>query len=365
MATIGGSLRRAVPPRLMRGLEETLGRAGVRRVAGVDEAGRGCLAGPVVAAAVVPDPAPSDSRRRRPQAALTAPERERLAGRSAASALAFAVAAVPRGGHRPHQHPRGDAPRRCASALGAARRSVPTCVVTDAVPLAGLGAPLPRRWSRATPVSYAVACASILAKVERDRLLTRARPRLPAVRLRAPQGLRRCPSTSRRSPRYGPSPVHRLTFAPVVPRRGGRPPDGAQPRAGRRRSAEKLVARGKIDAAIKEYRKLLAENAERHQHAQPGRRSLRPDRAHRRGGRASSLQIAERYTDDGFFVKAIAIYKKIIKLDPTRLRGLREARRALPQAGADQRGAHAVPGARRLLPEARRPARRRDRARAR
>jgi len=83
-------------------------------------------------------------------------------------------------------------------------------------------------------------------------------------------------------------------------------------------SAEKLVSKGKIDAAIKEYRKLVADN--------PNDAST----LNRLGDLYARLdkiddavrlfsQIADRYTEDGFFVKAIAIYKKIIKLDPTRL----------------------------------------------
>ena len=76
--------------RLMRGLEEWLAGCGYCRVAGVDEAGRGSLAGPVVAAAVIADPHCSvpgvdDSK------CLTAPERERLAGAIRATAVASAV----------------------------------------------------------------------------------------------------------------------------------------------------------------------------------------------------------------------------------------------------------------------------------
>ena len=83
-------------------------------------------------------------------------------------------------------------------------------------------------------------------------------------------------------------------------------------------SAEKLVSRGKIEAAIKEYRKLLAENPnDASTLNRLGDLYARIDRI----DEAVKLfsQIADRYTDDGFFVKAIAIYKKIIKLDPTRL----------------------------------------------
>jgi len=83
-------------------------------------------------------------------------------------------------------------------------------------------------------------------------------------------------------------------------------------------SAEKLVAKGKIESAIKEYRKLLSDN--------PNDAST----LNRLGDLFARIdkiddavrlfsQIADRYTEDGFFVKAIAIYKKIIKLDPTRL----------------------------------------------
>ncbi len=83
-------------------------------------------------------------------------------------------------------------------------------------------------------------------------------------------------------------------------------------------SAEKLVARGKIEAAIKEYRKLLAENPnDASTLNRLGDLYARIDRIDEAVRLFS--QIADRYTDDGFFVKAIAIYKKIIKLDPTRL----------------------------------------------
>lgn len=84
------------------------------------------------------------------------------------------------------------------------------------------------------------------------------------------------------------------------------------------RNAEKYVSRGKIEAAIKEYRKLLQ--------AQPNDISTlnRVGDLYARINRNSEAielfhQIAEQYADDGFLVKAIAIYKKIIKLDPTLL----------------------------------------------
>ncbi len=91
----GGAVLRAVAVeacrlRLLTALEERLRMAGYRRVAGVDEAGRGCLAGPVVAAAVVPHPerllpGVDDSKQ------LPADRRRRLARAIRETALAWAV----------------------------------------------------------------------------------------------------------------------------------------------------------------------------------------------------------------------------------------------------------------------------------
>jgi len=83
-------------------------------------------------------------------------------------------------------------------------------------------------------------------------------------------------------------------------------------------AAEKYVARGKIDSAIKEYRKLIAESPNDAMTLNRlGDLYVRIERIE--DAVKLFLQIAQRYTEDGFFVKAIAIFKKIIKLDPTRL----------------------------------------------
>ncbi|HEX6202315.1 MAG TPA: tetratricopeptide repeat protein, partial [Thermoanaerobaculia bacterium] len=84
------------------------------------------------------------------------------------------------------------------------------------------------------------------------------------------------------------------------------------------RNAEKLASRGRIDAAIREYRKVLAEAPD--DVATLNRVGDLYARADRNDDAIKLYtQIAESYTEEGFFVKAIAIYKKIIKLDPTRL----------------------------------------------
>ncbi len=83
-------------------------------------------------------------------------------------------------------------------------------------------------------------------------------------------------------------------------------------------SAEKLVAKGKIEPAIKEYERLLDDNPNDvntlNRIGDLWVRINRTDEAVKTFGR-----IADHYSKDGFFLKAIAIYKKINKLDPSKL----------------------------------------------
>lgn len=83
-------------------------------------------------------------------------------------------------------------------------------------------------------------------------------------------------------------------------------------------SAEKLVAKGKIEAAIKEYERLLDDNPNDvntlNRIGDLWVRINRTDEACKVFGK-----IADHYGKDGFFLKAIAIYKKINKLDPSKL----------------------------------------------
>ncbi len=80
--------------------------------------------------------------------------------------------------------------------------------------------------------------------------------------------------------------------------------------------ADKLVAAGKLDAAVDAYRKLVADNPRDLGTLNKigdiyARLNKRPDAI------ATYTRIAEIYAEDGFFLKAIAIYKKITKLDPS------------------------------------------------
>ena len=199
--------------RLMRRLEDWLAGCGYCRVAGVDEAGRGSLAGPVVAAAVLVNPhcavpGVDDSK------VLTAAERERLAAAIRATALASAVVAVP--ADVIDRINILEATRRAMSQAVAGLRPEPDCVVVDAVLLRGFKAPcIPL--VRGDAVSYGVACASILAKVERDRMMSELHGQYPEYGFAVHKGYG-VPEHLQALETYGPCPVHRLTYRPVLPR---------------------------------------------------------------------------------------------------------------------------------------------------
>lgn len=198
---------------LLRGLEERLARCGYGLIAGVDEVGRGSLAGPVVAAAVVLDgrclvPGVDDSK------CLTPPERERAATAIRSHAVAFAVAAIP-----PDVIDRVNILEATRLAMGEALsrlRPAPDCAVVDAVRLSGFRFPC-ISLVRGDCFSYVVACASILAKVERDRMMVELDREYPHYGFAAHKGYGVAEHLEALSA-YGPSPIHRLTYKPVLPR---------------------------------------------------------------------------------------------------------------------------------------------------
>lgn len=207
---------------LMRGLEELLHGCGYGRLAGVDEAGRGALAGPVVVAAVVVErgklvPGVDDSKQ------LTATERERLAAVIRRAHPVHALAAISAA-----QIDRWnvlEATRRAMRQALLELTPAPELALIDAVPLAGLPFPfLPV--IRGDQVSYAIACASILAKVERDRRMVALDRRFPQYGLAANKGYG-AERHRQALAEYGPSAVHRLTFRSVLPRLDGDRPGAA------------------------------------------------------------------------------------------------------------------------------------------
>jgi len=161
-------------------LERTIRAAHGPLVAGVDEVGRGPLAGPVVACAVVMPPdaraiaGVDDSKR------LTAPERERLAALIQRRALGVAVgAASAREIDRINiYHATVLAMRRALARLERLLGEAPHHVVVDGKPLRTLGVQHTAVVGGDGRV-HAIACASIVAKVTRDRLMTSLARRRP------------------------------------------------------------------------------------------------------------------------------------------------------------------------------------------
>jgi ribonuclease HII len=207
--------------RLLRSLEDHLEHYGFVRIAGTDEAGRGALAGPVVAAAVILGrgcllPGVDDSK------CVPRPERERLAAAIRARCIGFTVASV--GADVIDRVNILEASRLAMFQALAGLAPVPDCAVVDAVAVRGLTFPcLPM--VRGDAISYAVACASILAKVERDRLMGDLDRRYPQYGFAAHKGYG-VPEHLHALAAYGPCPEHRLTFGPVMPRRQARARQG-------------------------------------------------------------------------------------------------------------------------------------------
>ncbi len=194
-------------------IEKALLDEGFSPVAGIDEAGRGPLAGPVVAAAaILPEGFTAegldDSKK------VSAPRRERLyeAITAAGSGVVWASAAVNaatideinilRATHR-------------AMALAASALTVqPGIAIIDGRPVKGFPYPY-RAVVKGDSKSLSVAAASIIAKVERDRIMLAFAQRYPQYGFERHKGY----GTKRHLEAlraHGPCPIHRQSFAPVA-----------------------------------------------------------------------------------------------------------------------------------------------------
>jgi ribonuclease HII len=190
--------------------EKELHQQGFERIAGVDEAGRGALAGPLVAAAVVL-PEGFDEEGINDSKQLTRLARERAFAKIMASALAYSIVkAEPavidqRGLHRSNIA----LLRRATRAL----RPMPDYVLTDGFPVPRMPCPA-LGIKKGDAVTLSVAAASILAKVSRDRLMDRLHRRYPEFGFDTNRGYATAEHLDVLE-RLGPSPVHRYSFACV------------------------------------------------------------------------------------------------------------------------------------------------------
>ena len=181
-------------------------------VAGIDEVGRGCLAGPVVAAACVLDldrPWPSglnDSKK------LTAKRREEIDAELRETALCFAVGQI-----EADEIDRINilqATIRAMSAAVANLTTKPHFLLIDAVKLREVSIPQ-RSIIKGDSISASIAAASVIAKVFRDRLMHDYHQTYPQYSFHEHVGY--ATKTHRDAIRsHGPSPIHRLSFRGVL-----------------------------------------------------------------------------------------------------------------------------------------------------
>lgn len=186
-------------------------RRGYRLVAGLDEAGRGPLAGPVVAAAVIL-PRQCTLRGLNDSKRVPEHERERLYAEIVRQAIGVGI---------------GLADVREIDALNileatrlAMRRAIqalpraPDFLLTDALDLPSIRLPQ-RSIVKGDTLSISIAAASIVAKVSRDRLMWDYHRRYPQYNFRSHKGYG-TPEHLRLLAKHGPCEIHRQTFRPVL-----------------------------------------------------------------------------------------------------------------------------------------------------
>lgn len=203
-------IRPATPRPGLYAYDNAVRRAGFEHVAGLDEAGRGACAGPLVAAAVVLRPG-TRIRELDDSKALSATTRERVATRIRRLALAWSVGEVTveeidgMGLHRANLL----AFRRAWTRLS----MLPDFALCDGFAPHGLGRPELAVW-KGDNVSASIAAASVVAKVTRDQVLSRLDARHPQYGFVVHKGYA-TPAHQQALARHGPSPVHRHSFITV------------------------------------------------------------------------------------------------------------------------------------------------------
>jgi ribonuclease HII len=194
--------------------EKKLQRRGYRFVAGVDEVGRGALAGPVMAAAVVLPVGAAFPwlRSVRDSKQLSPKQRDRVFDLVQRAGIPFGLGSVP--------HATIDevgiikATRMAMAQAVDALTSRPDFLLVDALSLPEVDLPQ-KGIIRGDQLSLSIACASIMAKVSRDRHMTELDGTYPGYGLARHKGY----GTRQHLQclcRLGPCAIHRRSFAPVA-----------------------------------------------------------------------------------------------------------------------------------------------------
>lgn len=194
-------------------IESKLMAAGIHSIAGVDEAGRGACAGPLVVAAVVlKDPHSKDLTEVRDSKELSPSQRESLFDVVKSNAKHLSIIEIDAeeidqiGLHRANL----EGMRRAISALG----EEPQFILTDGYEIQGLSAPSLAVW-KGDQVAISISAASILAKVHRDRLMQNLERQYPGYGLALHKGyVTRAHQQALEA--IGVSPIHRRSYANIA-----------------------------------------------------------------------------------------------------------------------------------------------------
>jgi ribonuclease HII len=197
----------------MKAIEELLHKAGISPIAGVDEAGRGPCAGPLVIAAVIlKDPFAPELAQVRDSKEISESKREELFEVIMKIAMSVSVIRVPveeidaRGVHAANL----DGMRRAVAGLSIE----PAYVLTDGYAIEGLALPNVAVW-KGDQVVTAISAASIIAKVTRDREMIELDKKYPEYGFAKHKGYITAVHTAALAA-HGPCAEHRKSFSNIA-----------------------------------------------------------------------------------------------------------------------------------------------------
>jgi len=197
----------------MKAMEELLRNAGISPIAGVDEAGRGPCAGPlVIAAVIIKDPDAPELAEVRDSKEVSEPKREILFDLIMNIAESVSVIIVPpaeideRGVHAANL----DGMRRAVKGLSIE----PAYVLTDGYAIEGLAIPNVAVW-KGDQVVTAISAASIIAKVTRDRIMVELDSQYPQYGFAGHKGYITAKHTAALT-EHGPCIEHRRSFSNIA-----------------------------------------------------------------------------------------------------------------------------------------------------
>ena len=192
--------------------EEQARSEGFLFVAGVDEVGRGCLAGPVVAAACILDLSKAVPAKLNDSKKLTAKQRDEIGEELRANALAFGIGTVE--AEEIDRINILEATKKAMLLAIEALKPNADFLLIDALQLKHVSLPQ-KAIIKGDSISYSIAAASVIAKTYRDGLMTELDLQFPQYGFADHKGYG---AASHRAAikQHGPCPLHRKTFRGVV-----------------------------------------------------------------------------------------------------------------------------------------------------